>query len=47
LSAELSSARECTGSRLGKPISCKSETIIGLPNLVLFNVKKWHCAAVR
>ena len=47
LSAGLSSARECTGSRFGKPISCKSETIIGLPNLVLFNVKKWHCAAVR
>ena len=47
LSAGLSSARECTGSRLGKPISCKSETIIGLPNLVSFNVKKWHCAAVR
>jgi hypothetical protein len=38
LSAGVSSARECTGSRLGKPISCKSETIIGFPNLVLFNV---------
>ena len=46
LSAGLSSARECTGSRLEKPISCKSETIIGIPNLVLFNVKKWRCAAV-
>ena len=38
LSAGPSSARECTGSRLDKPISCKSETIIGLPNFVLFNV---------
>lgn len=38
LSAELSVARECTGLRVGKPISCKSETIMELPNLVLVNV---------
>ncbi len=38
LSARVCSARECTGLACGKPISCKSETIIGLPNLVLFNI---------
>lgn len=34
LSGEISPARECTGLPIGKPISCKIETIIPLPAMV-------------
>jgi hypothetical protein len=45
LEAGASSARECTGLPIGKPISCKIETIMWRSAAVQYETKLGSCAA--